>query len=94
MATGDAAAKGRVFTIGTRRSQLARRQTEIVEAALRRAWPGTEFVVHAMSTVGDKDQSKTLYDFGAKNLWTTELDELLADGKLDLVVHSLKGTMA
>jgi hypothetical protein len=32
-----------------------------------------------------------LYEFGAKNLWTSELEEELASGQLDLIVHCLKG---
>ncbi len=79
------------INIGTRRSALARIQTEIVEQALRAAWPDETYVVHAMSTTGDLNQQTPLHDFGAKSLWTHELEAGLLDGKLDLVVHSLKG---
>lgn len=44
-----------------------------------------------MSTMGDKNQTTPLHNFGAKNLWTHELEAGLVDGSLDLVVHSLKG---
>lgn len=44
-----------------------------------------------MSTAGDKNQVTALHDFGAKALWTYELEALLLEGKLDLIVHSLKG---
>lgn len=80
-----------VVHIGTRRSVLARVQTDIVEAALKEAWPGRQYEIHAMATMGDKNQTTALHDFGAKSLWTHELEALLAEGKLDMIVHSLKG---
>ena len=102
-----------VVHIGTRRSDLARRQTVIVEEALREAWrergPGgaetssaplidkakdINFIVHAMSTAGDKNQVTALHEFGAKALWTQELEVGLLEGSLDMVVHSLKGEFA
>ena len=129
---GGEGGAGSVVNIGTRRSELARRQTAIVEEALRRAWRrpsatseveveagvgvgvvsststsastlvptlpsafgATEdirFVVHAMSTAGDKNQVTALHEFGAKALWTQELEMGLLEGSLDMVVHSLKG---
>ncbi|KAL2357607.1 porphobilinogen deaminase, dipyromethane cofactor binding domain-containing protein [Cryomyces antarcticus] len=78
------------INIGTRRSLLARIQTGIVEKALKKAHPERRYEIHAMSTMGDKNQVTPLHDFGAKALWTHELEALLLEGKLDLVVHSLK----
>jgi hypothetical protein len=49
------------------------------------------YEVHAMRTAGDKNQATALPDFGAKSLWTHELEALLLQRRLDLVVHSLKG---
>lgn len=43
-----------------------------------------------MATMGDKNQVTALHDFGAKSLWTHELEAQLLDGTLDLVVHCLK----
>jgi len=77
--------------IGTRRSRLALLQTDIVHSALQKAWPDQRFEIHAMSTMGDKNQTTALHDFGAKSLWTHELEAGLVDGSLDLIVHSLKG---
>ncbi|KAB2573176.1 putative porphobilinogen deaminase protein [Lasiodiplodia theobromae] len=79
-----------VVNIGTRRSVLARVQTDIVEAALKEAWPGRKYAIHAMATMGDKNQTTALHEFGAKSLWTHELEALLAKGELDMIVHSLK----
>ena len=82
-----------VVHIGTRKSVLARVQTDIVAKELRKAWPDRKYEINAMSTMGDKDQKTALHEFNAKSLWTTELEELLESGELDLVVHSLKGPL-
>ncbi|KAJ9656575.1 porphobilinogen deaminase [Coniosporium apollinis] len=79
-----------VISIGTRRSLLALKQTDIVEAALKKAWPDRDYAIHAMATMGDKNQVTPLHEMGAKALWTHELEALLLEGRLDLVVHSLK----
>lgn len=76
--------------IGTRRSKLALVQAQIVHDALKAAYPETDFKIHAMATMGDKNQVTPLHSFGAKSLWTFELEHGLLDGSLDLIVHSLK----
>lgn len=80
----------RPVNIGTRRSKLALQQTQIVHDALKAAYPEINFQVHAMATMGDKNQVTPLHNFGAKALWTFELEHGLLDGSLDLIVHSLK----
>lgn len=59
-------------------------------AELKKLHPEVNVEVHAMSTMGDKNQITALYDFGAKALWTHELEAQLLDGRLDCVVHCLK----
>jgi hydroxymethylbilane synthase len=81
------------FTIGTRKSKLALLQTDIVRAALQEAWPTYEFKVHTRDAAGDLNKVTPLREFTAKNLWTEELEELLIANQIDLVVHSLKGTV-
>lgn len=76
--------------IGSRKSVLALIQTDIVFKALQKAHPGIKLEIHAMSTMGDKNQVTALHDFGAKSLWTHELEAQLLDGRLDIIVHSLK----
>ncbi|KAI9678694.1 MAG: porphobilinogen deaminase [Caeruleum heppii] len=78
------------INIGTRKSVLALKQTDIVHQALQRSWPDLHYEIHAMSTMGDKNQVTPLHDFGAKSLWTHELEAGLLKGELDMVVHSLK----
>ena len=79
------------INVGTRKSKLAIIQADTVVEALKTQWPDKEFKVHAMSTMGDKNQITALHEFGAKSLWTHELEALLIGGQLDLIVHSLKG---
>ncbi|TFB07557.1 Porphobilinogen deaminase [Trichoderma ghanense] len=76
--------------IGTRRSNLAVVQAEGIRDSLKRIAPDRAFEIVALHTLGDKDKSTELYNFGAKNLWTAELEEKLTCGDLDVIVHCLK----
>jgi hydroxymethylbilane synthase len=80
----------RTIHVGTRRSKLAVAQADSVTAALRAAHPEINFEIHAMATMGDKNQVTPLHDFGAKSLWTFELENGLLNGDLDLIVHCCK----
>ncbi|EEQ32362.1 porphobilinogen deaminase [Microsporum canis] len=80
----------KTFTIGTRKSNLAVLQTEIVRNALVARWPDCEFNVHTRDAAGDLNKITPLREFTSKNLWTEELEEMLLAKQLDLVVHSLK----
>jgi hydroxymethylbilane synthase len=62
----------------------------MVLKALKKAHPEIDYEIHAMATMGDKNQVTALHDFGAKSLWTHELEAQLLDGTLDIVVHCLK----
>ena len=79
--------------IGTRRSNLAMVQAESIRDSLQKIAPDRTFEIEALKTLGDKDKSTALYSFGAKNLWTTELEEKLTSGEIDVVVHCLKGML-
>lgn len=81
----------RTITIGSRNSKLALIQTEIVKAELKAHFPQHNFDIRSMTTTGDNNLNKPLHSFGAKSLWTRELEELLLEGSVDLIVHSLKG---
>jgi hydroxymethylbilane synthase len=77
--------------IGTRRSNLAMVQAEQIRNSLQKIAPDRSFEIEALRTLGDKDQTKALYNFDAKSLWTAELEDMLVSGQLDLIVHCLKG---
>jgi hydroxymethylbilane synthase len=66
-------------------------QAEGIRDALQKLAPHRTFEIEALRTLGDKDKSTALYSFGAKNLWTTELEEKLTSREIDVVVHCLKG---
>ncbi|KAH6691439.1 porphobilinogen deaminase [Plectosphaerella plurivora] len=89
-ARGAAASPANTINIGTRKSALAVRQTELVIESLTRLRPDLSYKIHAMQTLGDKDQITALYNFGGKGLWTNELEARLGAGELDMIVHCLK----
>ncbi|KAL5339670.1 porphobilinogen deaminase, dipyromethane cofactor binding domain-containing protein [Aspergillus crustosus] len=76
--------------IGTRRSKLAIVQAEGIRDSLRKIDPHRTYEIEALLALGDKDKSTALYSFGAKGLWTEELEEKLTSGEIDVVVHCLK----
>ncbi|KAL2807387.1 porphobilinogen deaminase isoform 4 [Daubentonia madagascariensis] len=80
----------RVIRVGTRKSQLARIQTDSVVAMLKALYPGLQFEIIAMSTTGDKILDTALSKIGEKSLFTKELEHALERNEVDLVVHSLK----
>lgn len=82
----------KIIYIGSRASKLALIQTNIVRDALVAAHPELNFEIISMTTAGDNNQAKPLHSFGAKALWTQELEVLLLDHRLDMIVHSLKGS--
>ncbi|XP_074158445.1 porphobilinogen deaminase isoform X5 [Sminthopsis crassicaudata] len=94
--SGDAAAgdsnspKMRVIRVGTRKSELARTQTDSVVKMLLNLYPGLQFEIVAMSTTGDKILDTALSKIGEKSLFTKELEYALEKNEVDLVVHSLK----
>jgi hydroxymethylbilane synthase len=70
--------------IGTRRSALALAQARAVAERLQGDGAGDVELV-PISTSGDRDQGA-----GDKSRWVAELEEGLANGALDLAVHSAK----
>ncbi|XP_036923392.1 porphobilinogen deaminase isoform X1 [Sturnira hondurensis] len=80
----------RVIRVGTRKSQLARIQTDSVVATLKALNPGLQFEIIAMSTTGDRILDTALSKIGEKSLFTKELEHALEKKEVDLVVHSLK----
>ncbi|XP_036179947.1 porphobilinogen deaminase isoform X1 [Myotis myotis] len=69
--------KMRVIRVGTRKSQLARIQTDSVVAMLKTLNPGLQFEIIAMSTTGDKILDTALSKIGEKSLFTKELEHAL-----------------
>ncbi len=76
------------ITIGSRKSKLAMWQTYYVEDKLKAAGIDTEIIT--METKGDKILNTSIAKIGSKGVFTEELEEQLADGTLDIAVHSAK----
>jgi hydroxymethylbilane synthase len=77
--------------IGTRRSKLAIVQAEGILNDLKKIAPNRTYEIVTLHTAGDRDESTALYEINAKSLWTTDLEEKLVSGDLDIIVHCLKG---
>lgn len=80
----------RTIRVGSRESRLAVIQAEMVMAAIRRAAPELRLELVTMKTTGDKILDRTLDQVGGKGLFVKELDAALAEGRVDLTVHSCK----
>ncbi len=76
--------------IGTRGSPLARWQAEWVAARLREAHPGLTVELVEIKTHGDRDRNSPLAAIGGAGLFTKEIQRALADGEVEVAVHSLK----
>ena len=74
--------------IGSRGSQLALWQANHIAAQLRAR--GNSVEVEIIKTTGDRLQEVTFAQVGSKGMFTKEIEEALAEGRVDLAVHSLK----
>jgi hydroxymethylbilane synthase len=77
--------------LGSRGSELARRQAAMVEAALGTAWPDLEIATEIISTRGDQRTAEPIDPrAGRKGLFTGEIEKALLAGEIDVAVHSAK----
>jgi len=74
--------------IGSRGSQLALWQANHISALLGER--GHQVEIEIIKTTGDKITDVALAKVGAKGMFTKEIEEALAEGRVDLAVHSLK----
>lgn len=81
---------GKKIRVGSRDSQLAVAQTNLILDKIKKSYPQIEFELITMKTTGDKILDKRLDKIGGKGLFVKELDKALLDEKVDLTVHSLK----
>jgi hydroxymethylbilane synthase len=77
-----------VIRIGSRGSQLALWQANHISALLRSR--GETVEIEIIRTTGDRLQEVTFAQVGSKGMFTLEIEEALAAGRIDLAVHSLK----
>ena len=76
--------------IGSRKSELALKQTYIIERLLKEAYPDLKTKIITSDTLGDKNLTSPLQSFGGKGVFVSELEEALLSGQIDLAVHSAK----
>jgi hydroxymethylbilane synthase len=74
--------------VGSRGSQLALWQANHVSALL--GGRGHDVEIEIIHTTGDKITEVALAKVGTKGMFTKEIEEALAAGRVDLAVHSLK----
>ena len=74
--------------IGSRGSQLALWQSNHIADLLRSQGHSVE--IEIIKTTGDRLQEVTFAQVGSKGMFTKEIEEALAEGRVDLAVHSLK----
>lgn len=76
--------------IGTRGSELALIQTNIIKAAIEQAFPNEKCEVKIIKTEGDVNQSPIPLSTIGKSWFTKEIERELLEKHIDLAVHSLK----
>jgi len=74
--------------IGTRESQLAIWQANLVKSLLKHGGIDSE-LVHIKSE-GDIDLATPLYAMGVQGIFTRSLDQALLNNQIDIAVHSMK----
>jgi hydroxymethylbilane synthase len=88
----DLPAPDRPVRIGTRGSPLALVQAHEARDRLMAAHglPQAAFAVVVIRTTGDRIQDRALSELGGKGLFTREIEAALAEGRIDIAVHSMK----
>lgn len=76
--------------LGTRKSLLAWAQSSWVAREIERLNPGTSVELVGIETRGDRIQNVSLQQVAGKEFFVAELDDALAEGRVDLTVHSMK----
>ena len=78
--------------IGTRKSQLSRKQTDMAIEALRKAHPDMETEIVPFQTRGDKILDKPLWELSnkGKGVFASEFEEMILNDEIDIAIHSGK----
>jgi hydroxymethylbilane synthase len=77
-----------LLRIGSRGSQLALWQANHIRTLLEQR--GHKIEIEIIKTTGDKITEVALAQVGTKGMFTKEIEEALAEKRIDLAVHSLK----
>jgi hydroxymethylbilane synthase len=90
MAVDEVRVLRKPIRIGTRGSHLARWQSEWVADRLREHHPALSVELVEIKTQGDRDRNSPLAAIGGSGLFTKEIQRALAEGLVEVAVHSLK----
>src|SRR5579863_9998630 len=77
-----------LIRIGSRGSQLSLWQANHISSLLQQR--GHQVEIEIIKTTGDKILDVALAQVGTKGMFTKEIEEALAEGRVDVAVHSLK----
>lgn len=78
------------IVVGTRGSNLALTQTNMVIDSIKKAHPNIECEVKIIKTKGDIVKELPIDKIGGKEIFTKEIEKELLDGTIDMAVHSMK----
>jgi len=78
------------YIIGTRNSNLALKQCQIVKGKLQSKFPEIEFEIKEISTTGDREKDKKFSDINTEGIFVREIELALLAKEIDLAVHSFK----
>lgn len=82
------------YRIGTRKSPLALKQTDLMIKALQSKHNNAPRILNpeivGITTSGDKVQDRSLAEIGGKALFVKEIEQALLEKRIDFGVHSLK----
>ncbi|MCD8119851.1 MAG: hydroxymethylbilane synthase [Lachnospiraceae bacterium] len=80
----------KTIRVGSRGSELAIRQAEMVMEKIRECYPEYEPSLVTVTTMGDEVADQPLSEIAGGGVFTKELERALAAGEIDIAVHSLK----
>ena len=80
----------RAIAIGARGSSLSVCQAQIVQTRLEERFPRCAFALQTIKARADKNPELSLTAMGQEGVFVKELEGALADGRIDLAVHSMK----
>lgn len=78
------------ITIGTRGSNLALTQTNMVGDLIKEKFPNVEIEIKIIKTTGDLRRDVPIGQIGGKEIFVKEIESALLNGEIDLAIHSMK----
>jgi hydroxymethylbilane synthase len=80
----------RPLILGTRGSLLALVQAHLAQQVLREAGVAQDVTIAVLGSRGDSNRACAIEQIGGRGVFTDELDQAVAEGRVDLAVHSAK----